>query len=125
MIFPETFLELMDNSNARQLQCIQVLNKSKRKPATIGDSLVVCIKDTLQSNREKKDIKIGKVFRSIVISVAKKKQRRDGSTFKASDNMGVLLNQQSMPIANRIDFLSSEFTHERFNRLKSVTNNIL
>jgi ribosomal protein L14 len=39
MIFPETFLELMDDSNAKQLQCVQVLNKSKRRPATIGKHL--------------------------------------------------------------------------------------
>jgi ribosomal protein L14 len=71
MIFPETFLELMDNSNARYLQCIQVLNKSRRKPASIGDCLVVCIKDDHRS--ETKTIK-GKVFRSIVITIAKKKK---------------------------------------------------
>ncbi len=98
MIQAETNLDVADNSGAKRVQCIKVLGGSKRKYASIGDIIVVSVKDAIPRGKVKK----GTVMRAIVVRTAKDIQRRDGSVIRFDRNAAVLVNQQGEPIGTRI-----------------------
>ena len=98
MIQPETMLEVADNSGARRVQCIKVLGGSKRRYASIGDTIVVSVKEAIPRGRVKK----GEVLRAVVVRIAKDLQRPDGSAIRFDKNAAVLLNAAGEPIGTRI-----------------------
>ncbi|MDA1101231.1 MAG: 50S ribosomal protein L14 [Proteobacteria bacterium] len=98
MIQSETILEVADNSGARRVQCIKVLGGSKRKYASVGDIIVVSIKEAIPRGRVKK----GDVHRAVVVRTAKDIHRADGSAIRFDRNAAVLINPQNEPIGTRI-----------------------
>ena len=98
MIQIETNLEVADNSGARRVQCIKVLGGSKRRYATVGDIIVVSIKEAIPRGRVKK----GQVMKAVVVRVAKGVRRSDGSLIRFDRNAAVLINNQNEPIGTRI-----------------------
>ena len=88
MIQMETNLDVADNSGARRLQCIKVLGGSKRRYATIGDTIVVTIKEAIPRGRVKK----GEVMKAVVVRTAKGVRRPDGSLIRFDRNAAVLIN---------------------------------
>ncbi len=98
MIQMQTNLDVADNSGARRVQCIKVLGGSKRKYASIGDIIVVSVKEAIPRGRVKK----GQVMRAIVVRTAKGVRRQDGSLIRFDRNAAVLVNQQGEPIGTRI-----------------------
>src|SRR5262245_30825234 len=92
MIQMETNLDVADNSGARRLQCIKVLGGSKRRYATIGDTIVVTIKEAIPRGRVKK----GQVMKAVVV------RRPDGSLIRFDRNAAVLINPQGEPVGTRI-----------------------
>jgi large subunit ribosomal protein L14 len=98
MIQMRTNLEVADNSGARRVQCIKVLGGSKRKTATVGDVIVVSVKEAIPRGRVKK----GDVYRAVVVRTAKEVRRIDGSTIRFDRNAAVLINAQGEPIGTRI-----------------------
>jgi len=98
MIQPQTMLEVADNSGARRVQCIKVLGGSKRKYASIGDIIVVSVKEAIPRGRVKK----GDVHRAVVVRTAKDIHRIDGSAIRFDRNAAVLINAQGEPIGTRI-----------------------
>jgi large subunit ribosomal protein L14 len=98
MIQMQTNLEVADNSGARRVQCIKVLGGSKRKSASVGDVIVVSVKDAIPRGRVKK----GDVYRAVVVRTAKEIRRSDGSTIRFDRNAAVLINPQGEPIGTRI-----------------------
>jgi large subunit ribosomal protein L14 len=98
MIQMQTNLEVADNSGAKRVMCIKVLGGSKRRYATIGDTIVVSIKEAMPRGRVKK----GDVRKAIVVRVSKDIKRKDGSTIRFDSNAAVLINQQGEPIGTRI-----------------------
>ena len=98
MIQAETNLDVADNSGARRVQCIKVLGGSKRRYASVGDVIVVSVKDAIPRGKVKK----GSVMRAIVVRTAKDIQRRDGSVIRFDRNAAVLVNAQGEPIGTRI-----------------------
>jgi large subunit ribosomal protein L14 len=98
MIQMRTNLEVADNSGARRVQCIKVLGGSKRKTATVGDVIVVSVKEAIPRGRVKK----GDVHRAVVVRTAKEVRRIDGSTIRFDRNAAVLINAQGEPIGTRI-----------------------
>ncbi|MDI9313438.1 MAG: 50S ribosomal protein L14 [Hydrotalea sp.] len=98
MIQVETFLEVADNSGGRLLQCIKVLGGSKRRYASVGDVIVVSIKEAIPKGRVQK----GEVHRAVIVRTAKEIKRPDGSTIKFDTNAAVLVNKQNEPIGTRI-----------------------
>ncbi|MDP6346057.1 MAG: 50S ribosomal protein L14 [Alphaproteobacteria bacterium] len=98
MIQPETMLEIADNSGARRVQCIKVLGGSKRKYASIGDIIVVTVKEAIPRGRVKK----GDIHRAVVVRTAKDIHRTDGSSIRFDRNAAVLINPQNEPIGTRI-----------------------
>jgi large subunit ribosomal protein L14 len=91
-------LDVADNSGARRVQCIRVLGGSRRKYASVGDTIVVSIKDAIPRGRVKK----GEVTRAVVVRTAKDVRRADGSSIRFDRNAAVLINKQGEPIGTRI-----------------------
>jgi len=98
MIQMQTKLDVADNSGARQVQCIKVLGGSKRKYASVGDVIVVSVKEAIPRGRVKK----GDVHRAVVVRTAKDVRRPDGTAIRFDSNAAVLLNKQNEPIGTRI-----------------------
>jgi large subunit ribosomal protein L14 len=98
MIQVETNLDVADNSGARRVQCIKVLGGSKRRYATIGDTIVVSVKEAIPKGRVKK----GQVMKAVVVRVAKAISRADGSQIRFDRNAAVLINPQGDPVGTRI-----------------------
>lgn len=98
MIQMQTNLEVADNSGARRVQCIKVLGGSKRKFASVGDVIVVSVKDAIPRGRVKK----GEMHRAVVVRTAKEIRRADGSAIRFDTNAAVLISQTNEPIGTRI-----------------------
>ena len=98
MIQMQTNLDVADNSGARRVMCIKVLGGSKRKYATIGDVIVVSVKEAIPRGRVKK----GEVVKAVVVRTAKGVRRPDGSLIRFDGNAAVLVNAQNEPIGTRI-----------------------
>ncbi len=94
----QTNLDVADNSGARRVQCIKVLGGSKRKYASVGDIIVVSVKEAIPRGRVKK----GEVMRAVVVRTAKGVRRTDGSLIRFDRNAAVLVNNQGEPIGTRI-----------------------
>jgi large subunit ribosomal protein L14 len=98
MIQMQTNLDVADNSGARRVMCIKVLGGSKRKYATIGDVIVVSVKEAIPRGRVKK----GEVMKAVIVRVAKAIKRSDGSIIRFDRNAAVLINAQAEPVGTRI-----------------------
>ena len=98
MIQPRTMLEVADNSGAKKVQCIRVMGGSNRKYATIGDTIIVAVKEATPEGSVKK----GEVARAVVVRTTKEIRRPDGSHIRFDRNAAVLLNPQNNPIGTRI-----------------------
>ncbi|QDH13149.1 50S ribosomal protein L14 [Formicincola oecophyllae] len=98
MIQPETNLDVADNSGARKVQCIKVLGGSKRKSASVGDIIVVSVKEAIPRGKVKK----GDVHQAVVVRTAYPVKRADGSVIRFDRNAAVLINKQQEPIGTRI-----------------------
>ncbi len=98
MIQVETHLEVADNSGARRVQCIRVLGGSRRRTASVGDLIVVAIKEAIPRGRVKK----GDVHRAVVVRTAKEIHRADGTSIRFDRNAAVLVNPAGEPIGTRI-----------------------
>jgi large subunit ribosomal protein L14 len=98
MIQMQSNLDVADNSGARRVQCIKVLGGSKRKTASVGDVIVVSVKEAIPRGRVKK----GDVHRAVIVRTAKEIFRSDGSSIRFDNNAAVLINKQGEPIGTRI-----------------------
>ena len=98
MIQMQTNLDVADNSGARRVQCIKVLGGSKRKYASVGDIIVVSVKEAIPRGRVKK----GDVRRAVVVRTSKEVRREDGSAIRFDGNAAVLLSGTGEPIGTRI-----------------------
>lgn len=98
MIQMQSNLRVADNSGARRVQCIKVLGGAGRRYASVGDIIVVSIKEAIPTGRVKK----GEVRKAMVVRVAKDINRPDGSTIRFDTNAAVLVNNNNEPIGTRI-----------------------
>ena len=98
MIQAETNLDVADNSGARRVQCIKVLGGSKRRYASIGDVIVVSVKEAIPRGRVKK----GEVVKAVVVRTAKDIHRKDGTTIRFDSNAAVIINANGEPVGTRI-----------------------
>lgn len=98
MIQMQTNLDVADNSGARRVQCIKVLGGSKRRWASVGDVIVVSVKEAIPRGRVKK----GDVHRAVIVRTSKDIRRPDGSVIRFDKNAAVLINKNGEPIGTRI-----------------------
>ena len=122
MIQMQTTLSAADNSGAKRLQCIKVLGGSKRKYASIGDIIVVAVKEALPNARVKK----GDVRRAVVVRTKKEIKRPDGSYIKFDVNSAVLITEAGEPVGTRIfGPVARELRARRFMRIVSLAPEVL
>lgn len=122
MVQQESVLEVADNSGARKVSCIRVLGGSGRRYASIGDIIVVSVKDAIPNGRVKK----GEVRKAVVVRTAQGIARSDGSYIKFDDNAAVLLDNQREPVGTRIfGPVARELRARRFMKIISLAPEVL
>ncbi len=122
MIQPETNLLSADNSGAKRLYCIKVLGGSKRRYASLGDIIVVSVKEALPNSKVKK----GDVHKAVVVRTKKEVARPDGTYIKFDDNSAVLINQAREPIGTRIfGPVARELRAKNFMKIISLAPEVL
>ncbi len=122
MIQMQTNLEVADNSGARKVQCIKVLGGSKRKSASVGDVIVVTVKEAIPRGRVKK----GEIHRAVIVRTAKDVKRPDGSTIRFDRNAAVLISPQGEPVGTRIfGPVTRELRAKRFMKIISLAPEVL
>ena len=98
MIQIQTELSVADNTGAKIVECIKVLGGSKRRYASIGDIIVIAVKEAIPKGKVKK----GSVHKAVVVRVKKGIQRQDGSKVKFDSNAAVLIDEKGEPVGTRI-----------------------
>ncbi|MSP87281.1 MAG: 50S ribosomal protein L14 [Alphaproteobacteria bacterium] len=122
MIQMQTNLDVADNSGARRVECIKVLGGSKRKTASVGDVIVVSIKDAIPRGRVKK----GDVHKAVIVRTRKEIRRADGSAIRFDRNAAVLINPQGEPIGTRIfGPVTRELRAKQFMKIISLAPEVL
>ena len=122
MIQMQSILDVADNTGARSVMCIKVLGGSKRRYATIGDTIVVSIKEAIPRGRVKK----GEVMKAVVVRTAKGVRRPDGSLIRFDRNAAVLINPQGEPIGTRIfGPVVRELRARKFTKIMSLAPEVL
>jgi large subunit ribosomal protein L14 len=122
MIQAETRLTVADNSGAKVLYCIKVLGGSRRRYATIGDIIVVSVKEAIPNAKVKK----GDVLKAVVVRTKKEIRRADGSYIRFDDNSAVLINNQREPLGTRIfGPVARELRAKRYMKIISLAPEVL
>src|SRR5436189_3106008 len=122
MIQMRTVLDVADNSGARKVLCIKVLGGSKRKYATVGDVIVVSVKEAIPNAKVKK----GEVMKAVVVRTAKEIGRSDGSYIRFDNNSAVLIDNAREPIGTRIfGPVARELRGKRFMKIISLAPEVL
>jgi large subunit ribosomal protein L14 len=122
MIQMRTMLDVADNSGARKVGCIKVLGSSKRKYASLGDVIVVSVKDAIPNAKIKK----GDVVKAVIVRTKKGIKRPDGTYIKFDDNSAVLINQQNEPIGTRIfGPVARELRAKKFMKIISLAPEVI
>ena len=122
MIQVQTELDVADNTGAKRIECIKVLGGSKRRYASIGDVIVVSIKDAMPKGKVKK----GDVHKAVVVRTRQQISRDDGSSIKFDKNAAVLLDKQEEPIATRIfGPVTRELRSKKFMKIISLAPEVL
>jgi large subunit ribosomal protein L14 len=122
MIQMQTILNVADNSGAKKVACIKVLGGSKRRYASVGDVIVVSIKEAIPNSKVKK----GDVMKAVVVRTAKEVRRPDGSYLKFDDNSAVLITPQMEPVGTRIfGPVARELRAKQFMKIISLAPEVL
>lgn len=122
MIQQESRLKVADNSGAKEVLCIRVLGGTGRRYATVGDKIIVTVKDAVPSGNAKK----GTVSRAVVVRTRKEVRRQDGSYIRFDDNSCVLLNAQDEPRGTRIfGPVARELRDRQFMKIVSLAPEVL
>lgn len=122
MIQVESELDVADNSGARRLRCIKVLGGSKRRYASVGDVIVVSVRESLPNSKIKK----GQVMKAVIVRTKKGMRRHDGSLIRFDTNSAVLINNDKQPIGTRIfGPVARELRYKSFLRIVSLAPEVL
>ena len=122
MIQTESVLDVADNSGAKKVLCIKVLGGSKRRFATVGDVIVVSIKEAIPNAKVKK----GSVMKAVIVRTAKELRRADGSYIRFDTNSAVLINNEGEPIGTRIfGPVTRELRSKKFMKIVSLAPEVL
>ena len=122
MIQVESNLDVADNSGAKRVQCIRVLGGTGRRYASVGDIIIVSVKDAIPRGRVKK----GEVHKAVVVRTAKEVRREDGTSIRFDRNAAVLINNSQEPIGTRIfGPVVRELRARRFIKIISLAPEVL
>ncbi|MCX7991783.1 MAG: 50S ribosomal protein L14 [Proteobacteria bacterium] len=122
MIQMQTKLEVADNSGAKKVMCIKVVGSTRRRYASVGDLVMVSVKEAIPEGKVKK----GDVVKAVIVRTSKAVKRPDGSYIRFDDNAAVLLNNQLEPIGTRIfGPVARELRAKRFMKIISLAPEVL
>ena len=122
MIQTTTILDVADNSGAKKVMCIKVLGGSRRKYASIGDTIVVSIREAIPNGKVKK----GEVAKAVIVRTKREVARADGSYIKFDGNSAVLINKEGEPIGTRIfGPVARELRGKKFMKIISLAPEVL
>jgi large subunit ribosomal protein L14 len=122
MVQQQTILDVADNSGAKRVQCIKVLGGSRRRYASIGDIIIVSIKEAIPQAKVKK----GDVARAVIVRTAREVRRPDGSYIRFDGNSAVLIDKDSEPIGTRIfGPVARELRARKFMKIISLAPEVL
>jgi large subunit ribosomal protein L14 len=122
MVQQQTMLDVADNSGAKRVMCIKVLGGSRRRYASVGDVIVVSIKEALPNAKVKK----GEVARAVIVRTAKELARPDGTYIKFDGNSAVLVSLEGEPIGTRIfGPVARELRAKKFMKIISLAPEVL
>ncbi len=122
MIQMQTNLDVADNSGARRVQCIKVLGGAGRRTASVGDIIVVTVKEAIPRGRVKK----GDIHHAVIVRTAKEIRRPDGSAIRFDNNAAVLISRQGEPIGTRIfGPVTRELRAKQFMKIVSLAPEVL
>ena len=122
MIQTQSRLRVADNSGAKEVMCIKVLGGSKRRYASIGDVIVVAIKEAMPNSKVKK----GDVAKAVIVRTVQKLRRADGSYIRFDDNSAVLINANREPIGTRIfGPVARELRAREFGKIVSLAPEVI
>lgn len=122
MIMETTRLVVADNTGAKTVACIKVMGGSHRRYATVGDVIVVSVKDATPTAKVKK----GEVMKAVVVRTKKEVNRKDGTYIRFDNNAAVLINAQSEPIGTRIfGPVARELRAKAFMKIVSLAPEVL
>ena len=122
MIQVQTELQVADNTGAKRIECIKVLGGSKRRYASIGDIIVVTVKEAMPKGKVKK----GTVHKAVIVRTKKNFSRADGTSIRFDKNAAVLLDKQEEPIATRIfGPVTRELRTKKFMKIISLAPEVL
>ena len=122
MIQQQTILAIADNTGARKAMCIRVLGGTKRRYGSIGDLIVMTVKDALPGGQVKK----GEVVKGVIVRTKKEIRRKDGSYIRFDQNAAVLVNDANEPRGTRIfGPVARELREKQFMRIISLAPEVL
>jgi large subunit ribosomal protein L14 len=122
MIQLKSLLDVADNSGARKVVCVKVLGGSRRRYASVGDVIVVAVKEATPNSKITK----GSVHKAVVVRTAKAVSREDGSFIRFDDNSAVLINDSQEPIGTRIfGPVARELRGKKFMKIVSLAPEVL
>jgi len=122
MIPMKAVLDVADNSGARRVVCIKVLGGSRRRYASVGDIIVVAVKEAIPNSKIIK----GSIHKAVIVRVAKSIAREDGSYIRFDDNSAVLINASSEPVGTRIfGPVARELRAKKFMKIVSLAPEVL
>jgi large subunit ribosomal protein L14 len=122
MIQTESRLVVADNSGAKEVLCLHVLGGTRRRTASVGDTIMVTVKSALPTSQVKK----GTVSKAVIVRTKKEIRRKDGSYIRFEDNAAVLLNAQDEPRGTRIfGPVARELREKQFMKIVSLAPEVL
>jgi large subunit ribosomal protein L14 len=122
MIQMQSLLDVADNSGAKKVMCVKVLGGSKRRYASVGDIIVVSIRESMPNSKVKK----GDVAKAVIVRTAKELRRPDGSYIRFDDNSAVLVTEQGEPVGTRIfGPVARELRAKKFMKIVSLAPEVL
>lgn len=122
MIQVQTLLDVADNSGAKKLFCVKVIGGNQRRYASLGDIIVVSVKEAMPHSKIKK----GEVLRAVIVRTKKEINRPDGSFIRFDNNSAVLLNKQNDPVGTRIfGPVARELRSKNFMKIVSLAPEVL
>jgi large subunit ribosomal protein L14 len=122
MIKVETILDVADNSGAKKVLCFRILGGSKRRSASVGDIVVVSVKEAVPESKVKK----GEVHKAVIVRTKKEVRRPDGSYIRFDNNAAVIINEAREPVGTRIfGPIARELRAKNFMKIVSLAPEVL
>nr|YP_009367817.1 ribosomal protein L14 [Neodangemannia microcystis]ARK14772.1 ribosomal protein L14 [Neodangemannia microcystis] len=122
MIQPESYVSVADNSGARKLMCIRVLDASFKQSANIGDTIIAVVKEAIPNMPLKKS----DIVRAVIVRSAKGIRRPDGTTIRFDDNAVVIINKEGNPRGTRVfGPVARELRERSFTKIVSLAPEVL